>query len=133
MEGLLAEENSKKIAEMQSRYENEKKEKEMAQLSRKINKKALGMMEKAEKQYEELMKKRGIIEKDRSKIQAVIAELDEKKNKALQETWVKVNRDFGSVFSALLPGTQAKLEPPEGGSVLDGLEVSSGCQTSASC
>ena len=42
-----------------------------------------------------------------------------------QTTWVKVNRDFGSIFSMLLPGTQAKLEPPEDGdgSVLSGLEV----------
>lgn len=32
-------------------------------------------------------------------------------------------RDFGSIFSTLLPGTMAKLEPPEGGSFLDGLEV----------
>lgn len=31
--------------------------------------------------------------------------------------------DFGSIFSTLLPGTTAKLEPPEGGSFLDGLEV----------
>lgn len=32
-------------------------------------------------------------------------------------------RDFGSIFSTLLPGTMAKLEPPEGGTFLDGLEV----------
>lgn len=32
-------------------------------------------------------------------------------------------RDFGSIFSTLLPGTMAKLEPPEGGNFLDGLEV----------
>lgn len=32
-------------------------------------------------------------------------------------------RDFGSIFSTLLPGTMAKLDPPEGGSFLDGLEV----------
>lgn len=31
--------------------------------------------------------------------------------------------DFGSIFSTLLPGTMAKLEPPEGASFLDGLEV----------
>ncbi|KAK9045664.1 hypothetical protein V6N11_051573 [Hibiscus sabdariffa] len=31
--------------------------------------------------------------------------------------------DFGSIFSTLLPGTMAKLEPPEGCSFLDGLEV----------
>lgn len=32
-------------------------------------------------------------------------------------------RDFGSIFSTLLPGTMAKLDPPEGCSFLDGLEV----------
>jgi hypothetical protein len=51
----------------------------------------------------------------------VIAELDEKKREALENTWHKVNQDFGSIFSTLLPGTDAKLEPPEGGTFLDGL------------
>ncbi len=38
-----------------------------------------------------------------------------------------MNRDFGSIFSSLLPGAHAKLEPPEGAtSVLDGLEVKVG-------
>lgn len=46
-----------------------------------------------------------------------------KKAQALQTTWIKVNRDFGSIFTMLLPGTLAKLEPPEGGTVMDGLEV----------
>lgn len=32
-------------------------------------------------------------------------------------------RDFGSIFSTLLPGTTANLEPSEGCDVLDGLEV----------
>ncbi|KAH9616078.1 hypothetical protein KSS87_006594 [Heliosperma pusillum] len=35
----------------------------------------------------------------------------------------KAKFDFGSIFSTLLPGTTAKLEPPEGGTFLDGLEV----------
>jgi structural maintenance of chromosome 2 len=58
-------------------------------------------------------------------MQAVMKELDEKKDEALKTTWVKVNRDFGSIFSTLLPGTTAKLEPPSetGATVLDGLEV----------
>jgi len=34
-----------------------------------------------------------------------------------------VNRDFGSIFSTLLPGARAKLSPVDGKSVLDGLEV----------
>ncbi len=33
------------------------------------------------------------------------------------------HRDFGSIFSMLLPETMAKLEPPEGGDFMDGLEV----------
>jgi len=51
----------------------------------------------------------------------VIAELDEKKREALGKTWRKVNQDFGSIFSTLLPGTSAKLEPPEGATFLDGV------------
>ena len=35
----------------------------------------------------------------------------------------QVNGDFGSIFETLLPGTTAKLDPPEGQSVLEGLEV----------
>lgn len=50
----------------------------------------------------------------------VITELDEKKREALQVTWEKVNQDFGSIFSMLLPGTSAKLDPQEGHSFLDG-------------
>ena len=61
-----------------------------------------------------------------SVLQSVIEELEIKKNEALETTWIKVNRDFGSIFSTLLPGTSAKLEPTEGGSVLEGLEVKVG-------
>ena len=36
----------------------------------------------------------------------------------------QVNKDFGSIFSTLLPGTQAKLRPPDGMDVIEGgLEV----------
>jgi structural maintenance of chromosome 2 len=90
-----------------------------------VNKKVLAMFDKAESEYQELVSKRSIVEKDKEKIQQVIGELDEKKAQALHLTWEKVNKDFGSIFSMLLPGTMAKLEPPEGGSVLDGLEVRS--------
>lgn len=81
------------------------------------------MIENAETEYEELNRKREVVLNDKSKIEAVIEELDVKKSQALQSTWVKVNKDFGSIFSMLLPGTMAKLEPPEGCAVNDGLEV----------
>merc|ERR1712232_579052 len=93
------------------------------EIGQKINKKVMGMIEKAEQEYTDLNRKRAIIEKDRQTIERVIEGLDKKKNEALRTTWEKVNRDFGSIFSTLLPGTQAKLAPPEGGTVFDGLEV----------
>jgi structural maintenance of chromosome 2 len=98
-------------------------QKQQESLSKKINKKVMNMLDKAEQEYAGLVEKRKVVESDRAKIEKVILELDVKKNQALQTTWIKVNRDFGSIFSTLLPGATAKLEPPEGGSVLEGLEV----------
>lgn len=74
-------------------------------------------------QFNDLMRKKRIVENDKTKIETVIRELDEKKNEALRQAWEQVNKDFGSIFGTLLPGTNAKLQPPEGGNVLDGLEV----------
>ncbi|KAL3639861.1 Structural maintenance of chromosomes protein 2-2 [Castilleja foliolosa] len=65
-------------------------------LEKRVNKKVMAMFEKAEDEYNDLISKKNIIEND---------------------------KDFGSIFSTLLPGTMAKLEPPEGGTFLDGLEV----------
>ncbi|EIE18219.1 RecF/RecN/SMC protein [Coccomyxa subellipsoidea C-169] len=92
-------------------------------LSKTLNKRVMQMFDKAEAEYRELSEKKRIVENDKEKIKKVIAELDEKKREALGKTWRKVNQDFGSIFSVLLPGTSAKLEPPEGATFLDGLEV----------
>jgi len=92
-------------------------------LAKKINKKVMGMIEKAESEYSELLRKRKVVENDKKKIQSVIEELDVKKKSELERTWVKVDRDFGAIFSTLLPGTSAKLEPPEGLQAWEGLEV----------
>lgn len=101
----------------------EKLQADQSGLEKRVNKKVIAMFEKAEDEYNDLISKKNIIENDKSKIKMVIEELDEKKKETLKVTWVKVNNDFGSIFSTLLPGTMAKLEPPEGGSFLDGLEV----------
>ena len=91
--------------------------------AKKINKKVMGMIEKAEGEYTELLRKRKVVENDKKKIQTVIENLDVKKKIELERTWKKVNKDFGSIFSTLLPGTNAKLEPPEGMEAWEGLEV----------
>lgn len=82
----------------------------------------MGLIEKAETEAEELNRKKDVVLNDKAKIENVISELDVKKQQALQTTWAKVNRDFGSIFSTLLPGTMAKLDPFEG-DVMNGLEV----------
>jgi len=92
-------------------------------LAKSVNMRAMNMLGKAEEQYNDLIKKKKIVENDKAKIEAVIAELDQKKKLALRQAWDQVNKDFGSIFSSLLPGTHAKLEPPQGQDVLDGLEV----------
>lgn len=92
-------------------------------LERTVNTKAMSMLDKAEHQYNDLMRKKATVEMDKAKIKNVIEELDRKKKDELRSAWDKVNKDFGSIFSTLLPGTSAKLQPPEGMDVLDGLEV----------
>eukprot|EP01018_Ginkgo_biloba_P015432 Gb_17843 [translate_table: standard] len=106
-----------------AREEFERLQAEQSNLEKRVNKKVMTMFEKAEDEYKDLLSKKSIIENDKSKIHKVIEELDEKKKETLKVTWLKVNKDFGSIFSTLLPGTMAKLEPPEGGGFLDGLEV----------
>lgn len=91
--------------------------------AKKINKKVMGMIEKAEGEYTELLRKRKVVENDKKKIETVIENLDVKKKVELERTWKKVNKDFGSIFSTLLPGSSAKLEPPEGMEAWEGLEV----------
>ncbi|VFQ80543.1 unnamed protein product [Cuscuta campestris] len=103
--------------------EFEKLQAEQSGLEKRVNKKVMAMFEKAQEEYNDLIAKKNIIQEDKEKIKKVIEELDEKKKETLKVTWEKVNRDFGSIFSTLLPGTNAKLNPPEGCSFLDGLEV----------
>uniref|UniRef100_A0A2P2I6M3 Structural maintenance of chromosomes protein n=2 Tax=Hirondellea gigas TaxID=1518452 RepID=A0A2P2I6M3_9CRUS len=100
-----------------------KLEETKTKLSKSVNMRAMNMLGKAEEQYTDLMRKKRIVENDKAKIETVIMELDEKKKEALRQAWEQVNKDFGSIFGMLLPGSKAKLQPPEGMDVLDGLEV----------
>ncbi|XP_029470590.1 structural maintenance of chromosomes protein 2 [Rhinatrema bivittatum] len=110
--------NNPKEAGQRLQKLQEKKEK----LGRNVNMRAMNMLTQAEERYNDLMKKKRIVENDKTKILATIKELDEKKNEALNIAWQKVNKDFGSIFSTLLPGANAMLAPPEGQTVLLGLE-----------
>ncbi|PVV03182.1 hypothetical protein BB560_002351 [Smittium megazygosporum] len=61
--------------------------------------------------------------RDKRKIQDTINSLDKYKLEALERTWKIVNEDFGNIFSELLPGNTAKLEPIEKMPITEGLQV----------
>lgn len=110
-------------------------------LKKNINPKVMGMIEtcadwifwcfsccsrilpSVEKKEADLLKMLATVMKDREKIEETIDELERHKRKALQTTWEKVDADFGGIFGELLPGNFAKLQPPEGMDLTQGLEV----------
>ncbi|KAG9296374.1 hypothetical protein G9A89_014966 [Geosiphon pyriformis] len=91
-------------------------------MRKKINEKVMPIIESVEKKETALNQMLATVQKDKKKIENTIASLDDYKKDALEKTWEKVNRDFGAIFSDLLDNSFAKLEPPEGETLLEGLE-----------
>lgn len=71
----------RKIQQLQSIREN---------LSRNINTRAISLLDKEEEQYNEMVKKKKIVENDKRKILETIKHLDEKKKETLLEAWKQV-------------------------------------------
>ncbi|KAF9005165.1 condensin complex subunit SMC2 [Cyathus striatus] len=92
-------------------------------MKKKINPKVMNMIDNVEKREASLKKMLATVMKDKEKIEETIEELDRYKRDALQKTWEKVDRDFGGIFAELLPGNFAKLQPPDGQDLMQGLEV----------
>lgn len=92
-------------------------------MKKKINPKVMNMIDSVEKKEVSLKNMMKTVIRDKKKIEETIVTLDEYKKRALQETWTKVNGDFGQIFAELLPGSFAKLDPPEGKTINEGLEV----------
>jgi structural maintenance of chromosome 2 len=98
-------------------------EEHFQQKKNKINPKVMAMIDNVEKKEASLKRNMSTVIRDKSKIEETIVKLDEYKKEALYNTWTIVNRDFGQIFNELLPGSFAKLDPPEGKTISDGLEV----------
>ncbi|PIG69194.1 structural maintenance of chromosomes protein 2 [Aspergillus arachidicola] len=92
-------------------------------MKKKINPKVMNMIDSVEKKEAALKNMMKTVVRDKRKIEETILNLDEYKKEALHNTWTKVNGDFGQIFAMLLPGSFAKLDPPEGKEITDGLEV----------
>ncbi|EPE33084.1 P-loop containing nucleoside triphosphate hydrolase [Glarea lozoyensis ATCC 20868] len=92
-------------------------------MKKKINPKVMNMIDSVEKKEIALKTMMKTVIRDKKKIEETIVSLDEYKKKALQETWEKVNGDFGQIFAELLPGSFCRLDAPEGKTINEGLEV----------
>lgn len=92
-------------------------------MKKKINPKVMNMIDSVEKKEAALKNMMRTVIRDKRKIEETIINLNEYKKEALHKTWTKVNSDFGQIFAELLPGSFAKLDPPEGKEITDGLEV----------
>ncbi|KAH6685674.1 RecF/RecN/SMC [Plectosphaerella plurivora] len=92
-------------------------------MKKKINPKVMNMIDSVEKKEVSLKHMMKTVIRDKRKIEETIVSLDDYKKKALHQTWEKVNGDFGQIFNELLPGSFAKLDPPEGKTISEGLEV----------
>ena len=92
-------------------------------LKRKVNMKVEVMADQYEKEYNELIKKKEIILKDKLNIEKAIKEMDLKRKESLNEIYEQVNKNLNSIYSTLLPQTKAKLEQVKKDNLMDGLQL----------
>ncbi|KAK5973088.1 RecF/RecN/SMC protein, partial [Trichostrongylus colubriformis] len=111
-------------------YTQEKASKEIAdikarknELGKNLNTRAMGVLSQVEEKVLGLKEKKKQIDIDKQKLLDTIAKLDIKKTQQIYKAHAQVNQDFGNIFSTLLPGASAKVEPPAGKTVEQGLEV----------
>jgi structural maintenance of chromosome 2 len=100
-----------------------KLEEQREKLCKTINFNVMDMIDRVESKDNSLKQMLNTVQKDRGKIEGTITKLNDFMLEALHKTWTKVNTDFGQIFGELLPGSSAKLDPLEGQSITDGLEI----------
>lgn len=104
----------------------EKLQNAMAQktnMERRINVKAMQMLQREEEQLKDVSDRKGIVEEDKTKIKNILRNLDAEKIEQVRAAWKEVNKNFTSIFSMLLPGAQAALVPTFGNEFHKGLNI----------
>lgn len=94
-----------------------------AKMEKRINLKAMVLLEREEEKLKEVHSRKLIVENDRKKIKSILKGLDAEKTEQVRVAWKEVDKNFGSIFSVLLPGAQASLVPSAGHDFVQGLNI----------
>lgn len=95
-------------------------------MEKRINVKAMMLLEREEEQLKEVCNRKTIVENDRKKITGILKGLDAEKMQQVRVAWKEVDTNFGNIFSVLLPGAQASLVPTFGVDFHQGLNIKVG-------
>lgn len=95
-------------------------------MKKRINEKAMMLLEREEEELKSVCDRKGIVENDRKKIKGILKDLDAEKMELLRKAWFEVDKNFASIFSVLLPGAQANLVPSAGMEFYQGLNIKVG-------
>ncbi|KAF2278631.1 RecF/RecN/SMC N terminal domain-containing protein [Westerdykella ornata] len=92
-------------------------------LKNNVNPRVMAMFDDVDRRGKSVEAKLKHVKNDKKKIEQTVAKILKHKKETMQTAWEQVNRDFGLIFNDILPGSFAKLDPPEGKEIIDGLEI----------
>lgn len=93
------------------------------ELDRRVNVEAMRSLAEEEDRANDLDGKRKGLQDDREKLQRTIYEIDTEKKRELENACKKISRDFGAIFSTILPGVTAKLKAIDEDDLAQGLQI----------
>lgn len=94
-----------------------------AKMEKRINVKAMMLLEREEEQLKDVTSRRKIVENDRKKITGILKGLDAEKMDQVRNAWKEVDTNFANIFNILLPGSQASLVPSVNNDFRQGLTI----------
>ncbi|KAI9577452.1 hypothetical protein GQX74_014836 [Glossina fuscipes] len=96
------------------------------QMEHSINPRATILLAREGRNYQKFIRRQKIIEQDISKMKNVICKMDESKREKVEKAWMVMDGNLNNIFSTLLQGAQARLNPVKDNDQLTGLEIKVG-------
>uniref|UniRef100_A0A1A9WI22 RecF/RecN/SMC N-terminal domain-containing protein n=1 Tax=Glossina brevipalpis TaxID=37001 RepID=A0A1A9WI22_9MUSC len=95
-------------------------------MERNINPRATVLLAREGRNYQKLIRRQKIIEQDKNKMKTVLCKMDENKREKVEKAWMVMDGNLNNIFSNLLHGAQARLNPVKDNNQLIGLEIKVG-------